>query len=465
MSGAPTDLLASLRAAVTGEVLGPEHDDYDDVRVPWNLIVAHQQPAAVVLAESADDVRAAVGVAAAHGTPVAVQATGHGAVHACDGAVLVDTSRMRGVHVDAQRQVATVSAGAQWRDVLEPAAKHGLAPLAGTSPEIGVVGFALGGGHSWLSRRYGLAADSMLEADVVTADGHCRTVDAQREPDLLWALRGAGPNFGVVTSMTIRLYPVAEVYGGALVFPLQRAREVLEAYRDWSATVPDEVSSVLAVIRLPEQLSSLAPLDGRLVQILMCDLSGEHDAARRLTPLRQLGPVLDTVATIPVEQLGTIAKDSSDPLPLNEHGHLVGELSPALIDTLLAINGPDAPPGLPLIAVRQLGGRIAGRHPDSCYGHRQAAFLINATGADLTPQLAGLADQLQEALSTRLAPYAQGGAGLNFIGKARGGWGGDQTRTRDAFAPEDFRRLAELKRRYDPQNLFRFNHNIPPAEG
>ncbi|MGA8113527.1 MAG: FAD-binding oxidoreductase [Actinocatenispora sp.] len=466
MTGAQTttDLIAALRAGVTGEVVGPDHDDYDDVRVPWNLVVVHQNPAAVVLAVSADDVRAAVRIAAEHGAGVAVQTTGHGVVHPCDGAVLINTALMRDVRVDPERRVATVAAGALWGDVLTAAAAHGLAPLAGTSPDVGVIGFTLGGGHSWLSRRYGLTADTLVEATVVTADGQTRTVDAEHEPDLLWALRGAGANFGVVTSATIELVPVPEVYAGALIFPVQRAREVLEAYRDWSATAPDEVSSVLALIRLPEMLSSLAPLDGQLVQVLICDVGGEKVGAERIASLRALGPVADTVTTIPIVELGSIAKDSVDPLPLNEHGHLVGELSAELVETLLAVNGPDAPPGLPLIAVRQLGGRLADGHPDGCYGHRQAGFLVNATGADLTPETGAMVDKLQEAMSARLEPFAVGGVGANFIGKARGGRAGDEARTRDAFAPEDYQRLAELKLRYDPENLFRFNHNVPPAK-
>jgi hypothetical protein len=149
--------------------------------------------------------------------------------------------------------------------------------------------------------------------------------------------------------------------------------------------------------------------------------------------------------------------------PINEHGHLVRELSPGLVDILLATNGPDAPEGLPLLAVRHLGGQITAEQVPSCYGYRDAQFLINATGADLGPELAAVVDQHHEALDARLGPYSVGGVGVNFIGKARGGREGDLARTRAAFAPHDYQRLAALKRRYDPGNMFRFNHNIPPA--
>src|SRR5262249_50227642 len=159
-------------------------------------------------------------------------------------------------------------------------------------------GFTLGGGYSWLSRQYGLAADSLLAATLVTGDGQLLTVDDQEHPELMWALRGAGANFGAVTSVRIQLYPVSELWAGALSFHLDRGREVLAAYREWTASVPDDVSSILALVRLPEMLSALAPLDGRLVQILVCDLGGAEAGAERLAVLRALGPVIDTVGTI-----------------------------------------------------------------------------------------------------------------------------------------------------------------------
>lgn len=459
-----TELLAALRAAAGGEVVGPEDGDYDDVRLPWNLTVLDQRPAAVVLAERAEDVVAAVRVAADRGLGVGVQATGHGAVHPCDGGILINTSRMRAVTIDPDARTATVAAGARWADVLAAATPHGLAPLAGTSPHVGVVGFLLGGGYSWLSRKYGLAAQSLLSADVVTADGRLRTADEQNDPELLWALRGGGGNFGVVTSARIRLFPVRELWAGALMFPLSRAREVLAAYRDWTASVPDEVSSVLALIRLPDMLSSLAPLDGQLVQVLVCDLGTAEEGARRLAPLRALGPVNDTVRSIGVEQIGEIANDSVGPMPINEHGHLVPELSPGLIDVLLDSVGLDAPTGLPLLALRHLGGRLAAAH-DTCHGSPPASFLLNASGADLSPDMAAVVDAHQEALSAALAPYTLGGVGLNFIGKARGGRAGDAARTRAAFAPGDYARLLAVKKAHDPDNMFRYNHNIDPTAG
>ena len=221
------------------------------MRQAWNLAV-DQQPCAVGFAETAEDVSAVVRLAAAHGCRVAPQGTGHGA--AClrtgDDVILLRTSRMTGVTIDAEARTARVCAGAVWRDVTVPAAEHGLAALAGAADDVGVVGYTLGG-IGWLARRYGLAANRVLAVEVVTADGELRRVDADTHPELFWALRGGGGSFGVVTALEFRLYPVDRVYAGALFWPVERASDVLHAWRRWSAGPPDTVTSMGPVAGLP----------------------------------------------------------------------------------------------------------------------------------------------------------------------------------------------------------------------
>ena len=235
-------LLEGLRSRLRGEVVSPGDDGYDRARQAWNLSAEHR-PALVVIAEDASDVRNAVRFARTSGLGVGVLATGHGTGQACNGGLLVNTSRMHGVRVDPSARVARVDAGAIWEDVVEDAATHGLVGLPGSSMTVGVVGYTLGGGFGWLGRRYGLAAHSITKAEVVTADGEFLTASPTEHPDLFWGLQGGTGNLGIVTSLEFSLHPLREVYGGNLYYPLERARDVLEFYAEWSRTAPYELTA------------------------------------------------------------------------------------------------------------------------------------------------------------------------------------------------------------------------------
>ena len=231
--------LTALAQEIAGRVVTPADADWDAARAAWNLAV-DQRPAAVAIPATAGDVVAIVDTARRHGLKVAPQGTGHNAAALADlsDTIIVRTSEMRGVHVDVEGRRARVEAGALWGDLAGLASDAGLAPLAGSSHDVGIVGYTLGGGLSWLARRHGLSADNVLAIELVTADGrHVRT-DAEHEPELFWALRGGGGNFGVVTAMELRLFEVAELYAGMLLFDWERAGEVLQAWREWTATVP-----------------------------------------------------------------------------------------------------------------------------------------------------------------------------------------------------------------------------------
>src|SRR3984957_4338959 len=258
------DAIYALRSSIAGDVFVPGEPGYDHARQAWNLFV-DQRPVAVVFAESAADVARTVKFARAQGMRIAPQGTGHGSpsLEPLEDAILLKTARMRGVEIDPAARTAYVEAGAQWQDVAVPAGEHGLAALAGTAPDVGVTGYTLGGGMGWLARRYGLAANSVTTAEIVTPDGRVRRADADHEPDLFWAIRGGGGSVGVVTALEMRLYPVRALYAGALFFPVQRSAEVLHAWRAWTDTVPDEVTSLARTLRAPSVPAVPPRLPGR----------------------------------------------------------------------------------------------------------------------------------------------------------------------------------------------------------
>src|SRR5215471_15794703 len=350
--------LEALRAAVAGRVFVPGEAGYDQARRAWNLVV-DQRPAVVVEAGSAADVAEAVRFARAHGMRIAPQGTGHGAapLEPLGGAMLLRTTRMRNVSIDPAARIARAEAGAVWQDVIVQAAEHGLAGLAGSSPNVGVAGYTLGGGLGWLARRYGLAANSVTAAELVTPGGDLVRADAGHESDLFWAVRGGGGGVGVLTALEMRLYPVGELYAGALFFPIGRAAEVLHAWRAWTGTVPDEVSSQGRLVRLPPAPQLPEPLRGRAFVKVEAACLGDAGTGAELTqPLRRLGPELDTFAAIPPSALGQLHMDPDQPVPFLGAGVFVSDFPAAAIDALVGLAGPDADT---LLVSVEVGHRVA----------------------------------------------------------------------------------------------------------
>src|SRR5205823_5583506 len=275
--------------------------------------------------------------------------------------VLLKTSRMRRVEIDAETQTARVEAGVIWIEVVEAAAEHGLAALAGSSPDVGVVGYTLGGGLSWLARKYGFAANQVTAVELVTADGRFVRADRENEPDLFWAVRGGGGSFGVVTALEFRLYPLTEVYAGVLFWPVERATEVLNAWREWIETVPDELTSVGRILQLPPLPDIPEPLRGRsFVVVETIYAGGEEEGVALNAPLRALEPELDTVAIVPMEALSHLHMDPEFPVPGAGEGMLLEELDPEAIDALV-----DSAVGSSLLSVevRHLGGAVGRPSP------------------------------------------------------------------------------------------------------
>lgn len=440
-----------------GPVIRPGDDGYDDERAGYNLIVEHH-PAVIVGATGLADVAAAVCYARDHGLAVAVQATGHGVSVAADGAVMINTRRMDGVHIDPVNRSARIEAGVRSRQLVHEAAVHGLAPLNGSAPDVGAVSYILGGGVGMLGRRYGYAADHVRSIDVVTADGALRTVSAHDGQDLFWALRGGKGNFGVVVAMEIDLFPVARIYGGGLWFDADNTPNALHAYADWVPQVPDEMGSSVLMIRLPDFPGIPGPIRGRFVtHIRIAYIGSEHDGQRWVQQLRDAAPtLLDTVDDMPYSDVGTIHDEPTTPVPFYANNTMLATIDHDAIETLLATAGP-ATDATYLVELRHLDGAFS-KPPKiaNAIGRRDARFILY-TGSVAAPGQLDALRHTHRALHAAMKPWSTGGVCANFLS-------GPEITTdelRSGFRPADFTRLTELKHRYDPDNMFRINHNLP----
>ena len=456
--------LESLRAGLRGTAYAAGEDGYDEASRAWNLN-AHQEPAVVVMAEGAADVMAAVRFAGDLGVGIGVMATGHGVGTPCDGGVLVNTSRMRGVRVDPVAQTARVEAGALWTDVIPEAQAHGLAGLVGSSSHVGVVGYTMGGGFGWLGRHYGLNGAGVTEADVVTADGELLRVSADEHPDLFWGLGGGGGNFGIVTSLEFRLYPLAAVYGGNVFYPVERAREVLDLYARWSADLPEEMTTAVTFLNVPPLPDIPEPLRGGSFVVVRGCYSGENpeDGEEMFRPAREgLGePVMDTFGVMPVAAMDAISMDPVDPLGAVQHAEMLRDLSPGAIDALVEVAGPDSGSPLIMLEIRQLGGALAGAPDDlSPMGGGRAGYAMNGVGATFTPEMAAGVKAHLARVTEATREHQTGETYVNFMELDAAG----EDRVKAAYRPGDFERLVALKDRHDPGNLFRFNRNIAPSK-
>ncbi len=457
-----TFTLTSLKAELRGNVYTPKDAGYLDASKAWNLN-AVQRPAVMVMAETAEDVKLAVLFARDTGMGIGVMATGHGVGVPCDGGLLINTSKMRGVNVNPITQTARLEAGALWKDVIPKAAAYGLAGLVGSASHVGVVGYTMGGGFGWLGRKYGLNSSSVIGAEVVTANGELIYASETHNADLFWGLKGGGGNFGIVTMLEFKLYPLTTVYSGAVFYPLARAAQVLSQYARWSKNLPDEVTTAVAFMKLPPKPSLPKPLQGQSVIVLKGCYCGEkpQDGATLFEPMREgLGtPIFDTFKEMPVSDMDAISMDPVDPMGVFQHHELFSDLSPATIVDLLAVAGAGSGSPLTMVEVRQLGGALE-RNPERLnpLGSGKARYSLNAIGATLTPEMV----QPVKAHLTRLAeatrPYQTSETFVNFmeVNPAEG-------RVRASYPVEDWKRLVALKDKYDPQNLFRFNRNISPT--
>jgi FAD/FMN-containing dehydrogenase len=425
------DVVAGLLGAgFNGAIHRPGDAQYDVLR--QSVIPTFDSPPLVVAeAFSRTDVQAAVRAAREFGVPLAVQATGHGTKVPADGGILLRTSAMTSVLVDPQRKVAKVGPGTQWGAVTDAAGQFGLAPLAGSSRDVGVTGYTLGGGVGWLARKYGFAADSVIRAEVVTADGRVVTASADEHPDLFWALRGGSGNFGIVTSLEFRLYSVPQVHAGIVYFGIDRVAETLKFYREWSATIPNELSTAVVLIKVPATFPE--EVRGTRALAIKALYSGEADLAEHI-----LKPLFDAAGPKLAGELRTVpfGESAMGGTPAR-YLDLVDALPDDLIDQLAQLTGNEAP----TVEIRHWGGAMAHPGPDAGpVGHRDASYSVI-----IDQEVPQLADVLR----------TTGRTFVNFLADPAG--------TASAYCEADYHRLRAVKRAYDPDNFFHLNHNIRPA--
>jgi FAD/FMN-containing dehydrogenase len=455
------DAVGQLATSLRGELLTKSSPEYDAARTLWNGMI-DRRPAFIARCRSAADVIRGVTFAREHGMPLAIRGGGHNVAGnaLCDDGLVIDLSPMKSVRVDPRRRTARVEPGVTLGELDHDTQAFGLATPLGINSTTGVAGLTLGGGFGWLSRRFGLAADNLLSADVVTANGELVTASEDEHPDLFWAIRGGGGNFGVVTSFEFQLHEVGpEVLAGIVVHPFDRAPELLRRYRDVAASAPEEVTAWVVLRTVPPLPTIPKEAHGtNMVGIAMIHSGRREESERTLKPLRSIGqPMADMVVLQPY----TAYQRALDPLltPGARNywkSHNFTELSDELIDTLV-----DAARQLPdpqcEIALAQLGGATSRVKPDAtAYTHRDAAFVMNVHGRWSDPSRDGDCIAWARSLFDATTPFATGGVYVNFL------TADESDRVRAAYGA-NYQRLAETKARYDPDNLFRQNQNIRPA--
>lgn len=457
--------LPELNEALKGPYFAAGSPGYDNEVAVFNQAVVHR-PAVVVGAQTAADVCAAVEFASRHHMNIAVLNTGHGpSLPAGPETLMITTRRMTKVDIDAHNKTARVEAGVRFGQLVDAAAAHGLAPLPGSSPGVGVVGYTLGGGaSSTMGRKYGWASDHVGALDVVTADGQLQRVSAQSHAELFGALLGGKSNFGVVTAMEFALFPVTHLYAGCLFFSGEHTRDVLEAYRQFTKSAPEEMSTGVALLNLPP-LPHLPPfMQGKLAVSVRVSYVGDADTGKRLTdPLRKAAPVLlDTVAEIPYTEFASITNDPTEPAPAVEHFGVVRELTSEAVQAIADVVGPKSGSRLNIVDIRHLEGAFS-RPPavPHAVGTRDAAFAF--FGLTVVPPGHEVADYLDSGreLTKALSPWLCDRAHPSFLGPADA----TESGTRHAYDPDTYKSLQAVKAKYDPHNVFCTNHNIPPTTG
>jgi FAD/FMN-containing dehydrogenase len=457
----PQSDVDAFAAQIGGGVLGAADAAYDEARKVWNGTV-DRRPALIARCMKDSDVQAAVRFAAAHKMLLSVRAGGHHIAGnaIAEGGLTIDLSSMRTVAVDAAKRTARVAAGALLGDFDREAQAHGLATPLGINSTTGVAGLTLGGGFGWLTRRHGLTIDNLLSVTLVTADGAVRTASASSEPDLFWALRGGGGNFGVATSFEFQLHPVGpELYSGLVVYPFAQARQVLRAWRDFTAGAPDELS-VWVVLRKAPPLPFLPEsVHGTEVVVLPLVYSGDVKAGERaVAPVLQFGDPLGT-ALGPTPYAGfqtafdpLLAAGSRNYWKTNNFSTLSDAALDLLIDSVRRLPGPECE-----IFMAQLGGAMARVKPEeTAFVGRDARYIMNVHGRWSDPGEDERVRIWAREVFQDAAPHATGGGYVNFLTE-------DEAERVAGSYGANYPRLQAVKQRFDPGNLFRMNLNIEPA--
>jgi FAD binding domain len=452
-----TTPFSDLAAQMSGRVVTPADPDWDATRQVFNL-TTDLRPAAVALPRDVDDVIAAVRYAAANGLRVAPQATGHNATPygSLSDALLVDVRELQEVSIDAPARRVRVGAGVKWERVVPRLSELGLAALHGSAPDVGIAGYSLGGGMGWLARKYGMQTNCVTAIELVTADGRARRVDATHEPDLFWALRGGNGNYGVVTAIEFEVYAVEELYAGVMFFPFESAREVLHAWAELLGSLPDEMMTWVKLMQFPDVPDVPEPVRGRAFTLVFgAFLGGEEEGRALLRPVRDLGPAIDTFAIVPPAALGDLAMDPNDPLPFLSCTAMMSELPGAGVDALVAAAGPSSGSPLTMVELRHMGGALARR--TSGAGARATlpgTIGMISLGVPMDEESAVTTRRYLDAVERAVLPYRAGDY-PNFVEAPSDASG--------FFDGDTWARLRLVKALYDPSDLIKGNHHIPPA--
>lgn len=443
--------IASLRASVTGAVVAPGDAEFEEARKIWNAS-ADRRPALIARCEGTSDVQRTLAFATDVGLPVALRSGGHSVAgfSTCDDGIVIDLSNLKAVNVDAELRVARADAGVTLGEFDRATQGHGLATTMGIVSLTGITGLTLGGGFGWLMRKYGLACDNLLSAEIVLADGTQVTVNEEDSPELLWGLKGGGGNFGVVTSLEYRVHPVGPlVLGGGIPYPAARGRDLLHFYRDFTSSAPDELTTYAAFTAGP---------DGSPVAALAACYSGDiEEGERLLAPTRSAvgSPLMDGLGPKPYLELQSRIDDSYPPGQYHYwRSCFLDELTDEVIEILVDRSNDSPSPPLLEIVIEQMGGAI--RSGDGAFAHREAAYDVLIDANWKNPDDAERCVQWARETAAALAPYARGGY-VNYepdSGKETAG----------STYGSSAARLRSLKSRYDPQNVFRLNQNITPSQ-
>lgn len=435
-----------------GQVLTPGQDGFVEACACWNLTV-QQTPDMVVLPMTTSDVQAAIRYADAHGLKVTVQTTGHGQPRNCSHGMLINMGHLHAVEVDAASRTALIQGGALWKHVIEPAFEVGLAPLSGSSPDVGVVGYLLGGGIAIMARTHGLGIDSMVSCQIVTPDGELRTASATENADLFWAIRGGGGAFGVITEVTLRLVESPFIYGGSMLFPAARAEEVLTAFARWTQNLSSEATMTATIMNFPPVPFVPEPVRGKAFVIVMGVICADEARGQDLLrPMTDLAPMMNDFQMLPYTASAAVYKDPVDPLPAGGRGVLLKALPETSIGVFLKAVGPiETSPNL-MIAIRHIGNRADQNSilPASMDALRSGNYILFCLGVPMGPD----ASEAMNAQAERIF----GALGGDVLCRGPLNWIGEGTVSREhideCFGAADRDRIGKLKSAYDVRNTF-----------
>ena len=449
------NVVLELRRSLSGQLLLPDDDGYDDARTIWNRMI-DKRPALIARCAGVGDVITAVCFAREHDLLMSVRGGGHNVTgHAvCDRGLMIDLSAMKARRVDPERRVIEAEPGLTWKELDTATQCHGLGTTGGIISTTGVAGLTLGGGHGWLMRKHGLTCDNLLSVDIVTADARLLRASPEENLDLFWGVRGGGGNFGIVTSFQFRLHPVTTVLGGLLLYPVSRAREILAFYRDYALSAPDELTVGVLITVWHDRRPVIA--------IALCYSGTVELGERALQPLRALGsPILDTVRPMAYAELQTMFDATNPPGAwYYRTGYLDGEKvrEDRFVDALLDHCDFPSPSPLSRIFIEHLGGAVARVHPDeTAFVHRSAPFDLIVIAGGFRPDETEKNVRWARDVSGAMRPFMSGGAYVNYLGADAG-----VDAVKAAYGPA-YNRLVGLKDRYDPDNVFRLNQNISPS--